>query len=164
MAVKLVGTSLNPFGIGATVTVFADGKEQRQEKDARRKAQAQKSAKKKPTKATEPEPTSDSEQDPELLPAELLEHEFERAPTPPPETGLPHKPSKTKRKKLLLDQAPQDSQAGPVKVRVLDKANKFLAPKAVQRSRDRREHWLQGRPSGKGVKAFERRPMNAGFA
>ncbi len=32
LAVKLVGTSLNPFGIGATVTVAVDGKAQRQEK------------------------------------------------------------------------------------------------------------------------------------
>lgn len=139
-------------------------KEQRQEKDARRKAQAKNPSRKKPTKPVEIEPPSESDEDePELLPRELLEHDFERAPTPPPQSEIPNATRKPKRKKLLLDQQPQETQAGPVKVRVLEMSNKFLAPKAVQRSKDRREHWLQGRSSGRGLNAFERRPMNARF-
>lgn len=116
---------------------------------------------KQPT-ATHMAPDSD-EEEPELLPDELLMHASERPPTPPPAQQEAKLDGRRRRKKLRLDRPPEDRQAGQIKVRVLEKNNGVLAPKAVQRGKDRREAWLSGRPSGEGIRAFERRPMNAGF-
>lgn len=90
--------------------------------------------------------------------------DFEREPTPPSiEEQRRKRERKQNKKKQLLDQPPKEVKVGPVNVSVLQKANRFLPPKVAPGARDRREHWLAGRPSGKGIRAFERRPVNAGF-
>lgn len=150
-------------------------KKRRQERDARLKAQS--GTKTKPSKAAPhgsvaeeaqgqgSDVDSDDEQA-KLLPQELLDEEFERAPSPTSAAlKLASKRPLQKKPKTIkfTETSLKDRQVGPVKVRVLEKSNRHLAPKASAGSRNRRESWLRGRGSGKGVNAFERKPMNSGF-
>lgn len=102
--------------------------------------------------------------EPDLLPAELLEADFTRPPTPPPTSksdkiALPSKVIK------LDNEPPKDRKVGTVTVSVLPKANDLLPPKATAESRKLREHWLAGKRKvgRKGAVAVERRSFGGGF-
>jgi hypothetical protein len=115
----------------------------------------------------EDEDEDEDEDMPELLPEDLLDTEFTRAPTPPLVTAATAKPT-TKNRIIRLDgEAPQDRKVGPITVSVLPKSNMLLPPKSSVESKKLREHWLAGKRKGqgkaKGMATAERKPFGGGF-
>ena len=106
----------------------------------------------------------DEDDEPDLLPADLLETDFTRPPTPPP-TGKSDKIALSSKVIKLDDGPPKDRKVGTVTVSVLPKANDLLPPKASGESRKLREHWLAGKRKvgKKGAVAVERRSFGGGF-
>jgi len=106
----------------------------------------------------------DEDDGPDLLPADLLETDFTRPPTPPP-TGTSDKIALPSKVIKLDNEPPRDRKVGNVTVSVLPKANDLLPPKASAESRKLREHWLAGRRKvgKKGAVAVERRSFGGGF-
>ncbi|KAB8349877.1 hypothetical protein FH972_023890 [Carpinus fangiana] len=119
----------------------ADARRQRQEREARLQEQA-KLARKGSQPSTKPKKRSKPADLPDLLPADILADEaYERPPTPPAEEPKSQSVTTTKAIKFT-DARPKDVQVGPVKVSVLQKQNKLLAPRASGRSRHVKEQWL----------------------
>jgi U3 small nucleolar RNA-associated protein 16 len=160
-------------------------KRKRQEKSTRLEKQAKENKDKisktavKLSKASVPEPPptapgsdeddaedaeDDEDDEPDLLPAELLETDFTRPPTPPP-TGESDKITLPSKVIKLDNEPPRDRKVGTVTVSVLPKANDLLPPKATAESRKLREHWLAGKRKvgKKGAVAVERRSFGGGF-
>jgi len=106
----------------------------------------------------------DEDDEPDLLPADLLDTDFTRPPTPPP-TGKSDKIALPSKVIKLDNEPPRDRKVGTVTVSVLPKANDLLPPKASAESRKLREHWLAGRRKvgKKGAVAVERRSFGGGF-
>ncbi|OCK83542.1 hypothetical protein K432DRAFT_379404 [Lepidopterella palustris CBS 459.81] len=117
---------------------------------------------------------------PTILPESLLSSiPNQRPATPPPALSdtlmLDRKQQKWNRHIKFLEQGEKrikDVKRGPINVRVLEKNNTLLAPKASLRSRSIREAWLKGRfakkAAGKGKSRFEdskmeRKVVGGGF-
>ncbi|KAK5166347.1 hypothetical protein BJ546DRAFT_257840 [Cryomyces antarcticus] len=101
---------------------------------------------------------------PALLPEEMLAAEpATRLPTPPPGSGRDvatnqHSKSKQKLARLEKDaKPPKDVVKGPVRLRVTERENKLLPPKANKQSKSLRESLLHNGRSGR------RQTMNKGF-
>lgn len=82
--------------------------------------------------------------------------------------ALRKKQKLNKHLKFLDEKPTKDVKKGPVKVRVLEKGNKFLPPKAVgSGSRSARDQWLQGRKVKETKKGsfggLERKKVGGGF-
>ncbi|KAL1649922.1 hypothetical protein SLS58_001298 [Diplodia intermedia] len=112
---------------------------------------------------------------PALLPDDLLASAPKVRPATPESEDGPAQADATARKEKVnkhlkfLDEKPaKDVKKGPVKVRVLEKGNKFLPPKtSTSGSRTVRDTWLQGRKMTEGRKGLfgglERRKLGGGF-
>ncbi|EOD52122.1 putative immediate-early protein [Neofusicoccum parvum UCRNP2] len=122
-------------------------------------------------------PAYDLNNIPALLPADLLAAAPDVRPaTPEPEEAGSVQADAAARKKeklnkhlKFLDEKPaKDVKKGPVKVRVLEKGNKFLPPKVMSNgSKSVRDTWLQGRKIKETRKGsfggLERKKVGGGF-
>ncbi|GME37688.1 U3 snoRNA associated [Neofusicoccum parvum] len=122
-------------------------------------------------------PAYDLNNIPALLPADLLAAAPDVRPaTPEPEDAGSAQADAAARKKeklnkhlKFLDEKPaKDVKKGPVKVRVLEKGNKFLPPKVMSNgSKSVRDTWLQGRKIKETRKGsfggLERKKVGGGF-
>ncbi|KAF4543144.1 U3 snoRNA associated [Lasiodiplodia theobromae] len=120
-------------------------------------------------------PTYDLHNLPALLPDDLLAAAPEVRPATPESGDESAEANSTARKEKVnnhlkfLDEKPaKDVKKGPVKVRVLEKGNKFLPPKvSTSGSRSVRDTWLQGRKMKEGKKGsfggLERKKIGGGF-
>ncbi|KKY16467.1 putative u3 snorna associated [Diplodia seriata] len=112
---------------------------------------------------------------PALLPDDLLASAPKVRPaTPESEDGSAQADATARKEKVnkhlkFLDEKPaKDVTKGPVKVRVLEKGNKFLPPKtSTSGSRTVRDTWLQGRKMTEGKRGLlgglERKKLGGGF-
>ncbi|EKG18397.1 U3 snoRNA associated [Macrophomina phaseolina MS6] len=118
-------------------------------------------------------PSYDLNNLPALLPDDILAAAPDVRPaTPDPDDEESSAASKkqlvNKHLKFLDEKAPKDVKKGPVKVRVLEKGNKFLPPKVSNSgTKSVRDTWLQGRKTKEGKKGsfggLERRKIGGGF-
>ena len=161
---------------------IADARKKRKERDSKLKEQAASSKRNKkkrkfseleketaptaPVRAipTEPQHHLSSSNLPALLPEEILLAEpTTRPPTPPLEREGQEHHQPPRKHEIFTEKPPKDVMRGPITVRVLEPANKVLAPKVVKASSSIKQSWLAGRPGRNGHPSVERRKVGGGF-
>jgi hypothetical protein len=156
-----------------------EDREKRRRRDTQLKAQV-KTSEKRQRKADDQDAASsknkrskyDLDNLPNLLPEELLATEApERSPTPPPAFGKPMKLNGPGKARVKEDRGPVDVVHKGTKIRVLQKNNSVLPPKAKGESRSVRDQWLKGRAAfqqvgkrGTNVATVRRRAGPTAFA
>ena len=102
---------------------------------------------------------------PEFLPEEILAAEPYRRPPPEPRQIKVNRPQPSNKHVFFThdEKPPKDVRRGPVKVRVLEKRNPVLPPRAAKAAKSLREDWLTGRSKKGGAAAVERRKMGTSF-
>ncbi|KAI9767986.1 MAG: hypothetical protein M1840_005298 [Geoglossum simile] len=159
----------------------ADARKKRKERDAKLKEQAASKRNKKrklceleedettpaaPVRATSTAPQYRLSRSnlPALLPEEiLLAVPTTRPPTPPPQQKSQKNHQSLRKHKIFTEKPPKDVKRGPITIRVLEPANKVLAPKVVKASSSIKQSWLAGRPGRNGHPSVERRKIGGGF-
>lgn len=143
-------------------------KQRRKERDARLKQQSEQSTRK--SRESKDLKIGDSvalptKKLPRFLPEEILADEsFDRRP-PTPEQDIQEEvevsaaTAASKKKSRLSSRPTRNLRVGSVNVRVLEKENRFLAPKSNRSSRSLKENWLVGRQR----RGFERSKVNGKF-
>ena len=102
---------------------------------------------------------------PDFLPEEILAAEPYRRPPPEPRQVKVNRPQPSNKHVVFTheEKPPKDVRRGPVKVRVLEKRNPVLPPRAAKAAKSLREDWLTGRSKKGGAAAVERRQMRTSF-
>lgn len=98
---------------------------------------------------------------PDLLPAEFLEDEDTEMLDEPVQNSMP-KPKKIKFNDVY-EKKPKDRTVGNTTIRVAEKVDRLLAPKAAKNARNTKDAWLAGRSGRGGAGGDNRRSVSGGF-